>query len=78
MWLHLLFVRGFWLGFRREIRDLGAISAPRRRAVAARRYRGGAAPGSLALKISSLNISSETRAPPDTPPGGLATDTRKS
>jgi hypothetical protein len=66
LWLHLLFVRGFWLGFRREIASGSRLDAAPGRAAAWRR---GAARG-CALNFSSLNISDPglTRAPPDTPP----------
>ncbi len=58
LWLHLLFVRGFWLGFRREIRDL---AAPSRLHVVAPSRLAGTAPGGPGVTsfevISSLNIS---------------------
>lgn len=51
LWLHLLFVRGFWLGFRRE------IASGSRLAAAPARGGGAAGRGCGALNISSLNIS---------------------
>jgi len=78
LWLHLLVVRGFWLGFRREIRDLGATSAPRlsselraARGLAHRRPRRAAPAGYYHTSFEHFEnhekfVTFQTRAPPDT------------